>query len=271
MAGTKIKAWVAGTVVVCLLVLVGAWFLAVSPKLVEAQDVRTSNEDALAQQTLLRQKLATLKEQFENLDQYRAELAGLRGQIPADAQLSAFVREVEAFGAAHGVTVVAMAPGVPAAPVAPPAVAPPVEQATEGEAAEGEATEASGEQAAEGVTAAPTEPPASPVPAGLVEISMSVSVVGPYANVTAFLTDLQTVGPRLMLVTSMSTTALDAAEASGGRPQTAPGDIEAIVDGRLYVLPPEAAAVAPPVDGEEAAEDPTLPTSSRNVFAPVTG
>ncbi|MBO1750448.1 hypothetical protein J4G33_01365 [Actinotalea sp. BY-33] len=268
MSTSSARTWVIGTVVLSLLILVGAWFLAVTPKLAETQETRTYIEDERAREDTLRLQLATLEKQFAELDTYKAELAGLQEQIPVAASLPEYLRELQGLATTHGVTIVGVSPGAAATlelPAAAPAAAP---------VAAEEPAEAEGED----ITADPDAQSAQPEPAPatrLVGIPVSLTVVGTYENVTAFLDGLQQGTDRLLLVTALSTTTQQATEASGGRPATAAGDLEATIDGNIYVLTDESVPVPAdePAEGDEPTEDPVveLPSSDRNPFSPVAG
>ncbi|MCL3862843.1 type 4a pilus biogenesis protein PilO [Actinotalea sp. K2] len=265
MGTAKASRWIAGTVVVALLIVAGVWFLAVTPKLTEAQETRDITESELARQDILQLQLATLKKQYEDLDSYKAQLEAIQVQFPQDADLADYLREIDAAAAAHGVTIVGLTPGLPQLVVPPVSVAP-VPAAEEADAEEVPAEEA------DDITRDPTQD-AAPEPVAeatrLVGIPMSITLVGPYANVSAFLEALQEGTRRLYLVTSLNTSALPLAEASGGRPATQAGDLDMTIDGMIYVLP---AVDVPAVDGEEPeVELAPLPASERNPFAPVVG
>ncbi|HEY3547412.1 MAG TPA: hypothetical protein VGK17_15170 [Propionicimonas sp.] len=237
--------WILGTIVVALLLGIGSWFLAISPVMTstgEAQDQASTTRDA---NTLLRTKIAHLKEQFTHLDEYKAELAGLQTQIPTAAQVSAYLREVQALATARGVLITGTTSelGQTVVPAEPVVAAP--------------ATDASKPDVAAGVSSTPSPSPspspsatagagattgstgtaaASAVPDGFVAIPMSFTVLGTYENVVAFVGDLQNSTARLLLVTGFTGTAQDDADASGGRPATHVGDLELVVTGYTYVL-----------------------------------
>lgn len=266
MSGTKSTPWVIGTAFLALVLIAGAWFGLISPKLVQAADTVQANEDALMEQDRLRQRLALLKQQHENLDEYRAELAALRLQVPTTAEIDTYTLALQAKAEEHGVTIVNLAPGIPqtlAVAVADPA---PATAETTTDAEEGAGSDAETDVEPDAVTPAPT--PAGPE---LVGIPVSVNAVGSYQAVASFLEAVQTGTDRLLLVTTLNGLSLDDAEAASGRPATSRGDVEITVDGYAYVLP-ESDTATPPADGEAPAE-PTepapLPQSDRNPFSPV--
>lgn len=278
MGGSKARSWTLGTAVLALLILVGVWFLVVSPQLASAAETNQATEDELARGDILRARLATLQAQFEDLDEYKAELEELEDQIPTTAELAEYVREAQTVAAESGITIVGMTPGVPMA-VQPPVVVQPepagdVTDDPEADEADGEANDEADDEDAPAQAA----PPASP----LVAVPVSFTVVGTYAGATAFMDALQTAVPRLLLVTSMTAVSQSVSEGTGGRPATAAGDLELTIDGMIYVLPPKDAT--PGADPDDPADDQAvneagdeqgtlapLPSTERNPFAPVAG
>lgn len=282
-ASPKVTGWVLGTVLLGIVLAAAAWLLAISPVLeradaarMEASTIRDSNE-------LLQVKIDRLKEQFADIEEYRAELAALRTQVPTEAQLAEYLREVDTIAAANGVTVTAITTTLgqlvelpQTAPVAPPAdPAAPTDgtAGTEGtQTADGAGTptgtDGTGTPPGDGT---PPPPPAPLVPEGFVAIPLGFSVVGPYENVVAFLEQMQTGTQRLFLVTGFQGDAQEDVQGSGGRPTTAVGDIELYVGGLAYVLT-EPAAAAELVDAEETPA-PVLPGAvpGKNPLIPVGG
>lgn len=264
MGGAKKSTWVGGTAFLAVVILALAWFLAINPTLAAASDLRSQAEATTASNEMLELQVTKLKADFEKLPEYQAELAGLQVQIPTDAQLSAYLRQLDAIAVAHTVTLTTVAPSVPttvvlAAPVAPVAVAP---APTDGTAP---APEAGTDPAA-----VPPAPVAATAPAGLASIAFTITALGTYDNVLAFTSDLQNATPRLFLVTSLNGTSQKDQPASGGRPETKEGDLELVIGGLVYVLP-DALGVPETVDPNAA--PPVLPgvVPGKNPLVPITG
>lgn len=227
MGTNKRITWVVGTAFLALVLFAGAWFLLIGPNIDATAEARQSTEDTLAQNEVQTRRLATLKEQFADLDTYRAELAAIRTQLPVEDGLPALLRELDGLATGSGVTIVGVAPSIPEVFFA----ATPVEVATTEEApADGDATE---ETAAEEV--APAEP--EPVGVnGLVAIPVSMTVLGSYDATVDFVEGLQTRMERLFVVTAFTAEGQEEKEASGGKPATREGDVELIITGVVYVL-----------------------------------
>ncbi len=266
MAANK-GTWIGGAAFIAVAIGAGTWFLGVSPQAADAADLRAQTEQVRSQNDLLELQIASLESESEKLPEYEAELAVIRTQIPTTAQLSEYLRQVNAMAAAHAVFLTNIAPAtgqafVPAL-VAAPAPAP-TETAGATDTESGEATD-------EETPTAPAAPSGPRVPDGFAAIPFSLTVLGTYDNTLAFINDLQTVSPRLFLVSALTATALKETEASGGRPATAPGDQELVITGYLYVLPdPAAGSQAPAPEPTDPSATPT-PTPTPALPAPVPG
>ncbi len=235
----KTSTWVGGTIVVAVLVAALAWFLAISPTLADAASARTGTADAEARNVQLQAQLNTLKEQAAGLETTKAELAVIGGQIPDDIALAEYVRTVQSTAEAAGVAFLSYTAGEPTAVFpAAPLEAPPAEPAAEGAVDASAATTAPEGDATDG-TSAPAAPPVGFVPVeGFAGTELSLTVVGPVANMMTFVERMQTANERLFLVTAYSSTGLDAAEAAGGRPAVQDGDMELVLTGYVYMLAP---------------------------------
>lgn len=263
MSRAKSGPWVAGAAFICVVLLALSWLLLISPRLTAAAETRDQVVQAQAQNDILRAKTAVLRQQFAELDEYKAELAGLRAQIPAEPELAESIRTIEALAVTHDVVAVGIQVNdavdvVPVAPVPVPA---------------DEGASAPPEGAADGDDPAATEEtPVTPVPVGPVPIEgfiavpVTVTVLGPGPNVQDFIGALQTGVERLVLVHTLSGTAVDEAEDTNGRPATVIGDLEMTITGYVYVLTEPDGGL----DDTGGAEEAPLPTPpvGKNPFAP---
>ena len=257
MRSSKATPWIAGAGVVVALLLVGAWFLAISPVLTAAGETSATADQVETDNALLTERIGVLREQFEQIDTYRAELATLRTSVPSDDDLAGYLRQLDGLAATHGVTLLTVSPSTPLAFVPEAAAVPSDPAASDSTAQDSTAQDATGDAAA----------PASTVPAGLVSVPLGMTVVGGYENVRAFLDALQVGTERLYVVESVVGASQSDAEPGGGRPATTVGDLEINVNGYLFVLPDTTTAAPAP----EATEQPALPTrpEGRNPMVPL--
>ncbi|MCC2314821.1 type 4a pilus biogenesis protein PilO [Cellulomonas xiejunii] len=264
----KRSTWIGGTVFLVLLLGAAAWFLAISPAFVAAAEVREETVQTEERNEILHLQVATLAADFAKLDQHKAELASMRVQVPTSAELADMLRQVDQVATTHGVTVTSLSPGVPVTVVPPASAAAPPPPADETEGS----TDEEAEQSADADETAPAPEAVAPVavavPAGMVAIPLSITVLGTYDATIAFVDDLQNALPRLVLVTDFTGTAQKEATESAGKPATAPGDQELVVSAFTYVLPDPWAA-APDAEPAPAALPATVP--GKNPLVPVLG
>lgn len=262
MGSSRATGWVLGTVVLVLAIFAGTWFFVAADRFEEAGLTLAEAQNTADRNDLLEIQIARLKADFENLDAYKAEIAAMQLQIPPSGQLSDYTETVSSVAEANKVTVTELSPGIPLTVVQAIAVEPEAEPepAPEGD----EPVDASPD------TVQAPEPEAPPVLDGFAAVPMTFAVIGTYANAAAFLQQVQTGTDRLFLVTQIEGTRQTAAEATGGKPEIADGDLELRVTGYLYVLELAATAVPEDTTGEEPVEPP-LPTSDRNPFAGLPG
>ncbi len=261
--------WIGGTLFAAAVIGAATWFGAVQPTLSDAAALRSQTDEVNRSNQVLQTKVTKLAADFQKLPQYKQQLEALRIQVPTTAQLSDYVRQVQQVATAHTVVVTSFAPGTPQAVVVAQAAAPaaatspsPTASASPGPSAT--ATPATPAAAAASAAAA------SGAPAGMAAIPVSITVIGTYDNTLAFLSDLQTAIPRVMLVSGFTGTLQKDAAAGGGKPATHVGDQELVVTGFLYVLPdPTAASPAP----SPTATGPALPAPvpGKNPLVPVAG
>jgi Tfp pilus assembly protein PilO len=256
--------WIGATAFAACVIGAATWFGAVSPTLTQAADLRAQTDQVNQSNNLLQAKVQKLAADYKKLPDYKKQLDTLRIQIPTTAQLSDYVRQVQTIADAHQVVVTNMQPDTAKAftlaqsAAAAPSPAPTDTASPDASASTSTATTGSG-----------STPAASAVPAGLAAIPMSITVLGTYDNTLAFLNDVQTATPRLLLVSGIQGTSQKDATASGGRPATHVGDQELVITGFLYVLPDPTAAPAP----APTTTAPALPAPvpGKNPLVPVAG
>lgn len=255
MGGAKKSTWIGGTVFLALVIVAAAYLLAISPMLTKASESRAETESTRQQNEILQMRVTQLAADFAKLDVYKEELSTLRVQIPTTAELSSLLRQLDVVAMSHEVTLTAISPGVPQAvaePAAPAATPAPTESATSDTEGSAEASEA-----------APSV--ASVLPAGFVALPVSITAVGTYDNVLAFIGDLQNVTPRLFLVSGLTGTAQKDSDEGSGRPATAVGDLEVAITGFAftlldpYAVPAEVVDPAPALPGAVAGKNPLIP------------
>ncbi|MGV8967942.1 MAG: hypothetical protein ACOH2F_16915 [Cellulomonas sp.] len=239
----KASFWVIMSALASVVIVALAWVLAISPTLATTEAARVQAEEQRNSNDLLQLQLVKLADQFTHLDEYKADLASMRLQIPAGADLSALNTELRSLADSTGVTLSEITPSPPMAFV--PVVAAPAVVAAAPVTEAGTAAPAEGTAAAAAPAAAP-----STAPAGMYAIQLSLTASGTYDQAMAFLSSFQTGSQRLFLVMTVNATATTSATgAAAGLPPMNPGDLTLSVTGLAYVLDSGAAPVVePPVD-----------------------
>ncbi|MDQ1677571.1 MAG: hypothetical protein QOC93_2715 [Actinomycetota bacterium] len=200
---TKTRLWLVLTAVVVVAVLAGGWFLLVSPKRAEANDLRAQTLSTEQQVTALRGKLADLKEKQANLPAQQAALDAISKQIPSDPALPALIRALTIAGRNSGVDLTDIAPAAPTALAPVPGAA--------------------------GTTAA------TPINV----ISLVVSAKGNYTQVQQFVSRLEGL-QRAFLVKGFQLGAVAAATGTGSG--TGGGELQLTVTGEVFTSAATAAA-----------------------------
>ncbi|MBO9556541.1 hypothetical protein [Cellulomonas sp.] len=258
MTVSKSGPWIAGAVILSLLLAVASWFFAISPVMASTGEANEQAQAQRDQNAMLRDKINKLKVQSGKLDELKAELAGLQRQVPPVDALADFQRQAATYAAQRSVTIVSVMVS-PAAAVVPQVAAAPAE------------TE-SAEPAAPTDGSAPVDTAPAPTATaldGFYELPISLEVIGTYANVLGFLSDMQSVNERLFLVSNLAGTGTQEAQAAGGRPATAVGDLDLVISGSAFVLTPTLAPEVAPVDPAAAPPALPVPPADKNPLVPL--
>lgn len=249
------RLWILGAVVVMVAVVAGGWFLGIQPQLDAGSAANQTQQTVEAQNAQSAATLVALKKDYQGIGALKKQLAQLQQSVPSTAAMSDFVTELDQLGGAHGVSVtsISVSDALPYVPPAPAA------------GAAGSASAPSGSAAGSGSKSTPTPAPsptatATPAPSAapasgaasatgtvasapgitatnFAAIPVQLALTGSYDKVLDFVHGLQN-GPRLFLVTAISTSAASAASGAAAPP---PGAVDAKVGGLVYVLLPAAA------------------------------
>ncbi|MFC4614648.1 hypothetical protein ACFO3K_08010 [Cellulomonas algicola] len=271
MGGSKTASWVTGTALLALVLVAGGWFLLIGPVFATAGETRLQAQSVRESNEALAQRITKLAKQYENLEQYKAELAALRAQVPTTAQQSEYLRELQTIADANGVTLTTVTPSIPSAftLVGQAAAAPAQDEEMSGAGVSGQDGETPADTATD-PAAQPAAPAGPAVPAGMATVQLSMTAVGSYDGILAFVNALQTGTTRLFLLTDVQGNGQSDTEAGAGRPATAVGDLEVQLTGMVFVLPDSTTPVAP-ADPEVPA--PALPGAvpNKNPMVPLGG
>ncbi len=239
--------WIMGAVILVIAIIAGGYFLGISPKLSEADEIRGNAEDVEASNGVLRTRISHLAVQAEDLEEARAYILALQEGIPAEWEQPALIDEISAAATNAGIFLANIEMADPL-PLWAPAV--------EAEPADPNAPVPAGEGAAE--TPAPTETPAAETPStetpatdgsgtgaagdapvidieGFHAIPLQVTAYGNDVEAKALVRNLQSM-QRYFLVSNISIVLQDPLPPTGGLPAMEPGDVQIVVSGWVYSL-----------------------------------
>ena len=192
MKSSQNTLWVAGAGVLAVLLVVFTYLFVIAPQRTEAADLATQRVSVQDNNAAIQQKTAQLASEFETLPQKRVELAQIEATLPAQAEVPALLRSLEAYSTSAGVTVTQIAPGEP--------------------------TPFGGDTATK-----------SAVPTGIVQIPLTLTVSGSFPQVELYLKNLQVDLPRHLLVQGV-TVATETTGTASGVTATITGSIFVIQD-----------------------------------------
>jgi hypothetical protein len=183
------RIWILGTVVISIAVLVLGWFLGLQPRLAEAAAASAERVSVEQQNAARANQIEKLKSDFAGLDAVAAELQSLRESLPASADYTGFLNQLNDIAKENSATLTAFAPAAPVVLGDPAGLA-----ASQAEEASGSAGSGAG---------ASEEPTGTELPDGsLVAIPTTLSASADFDDLLSFVGDLQH-GTRLFLVSGL--------------------------------------------------------------------
>ncbi|WP_019137114.1 hypothetical protein [Cellulomonas massiliensis] len=255
--GSKATTWVGGAVFVALVLAVLAWFVQIGPTLDQASVAAKAADDAEAHNVVLTRQLTELKKQSLKLDVFKADLRDLQRQVPADAQLSQFLRQVDGFAEDADVFVRAVNAS-PATAVVPAELPEAPADAPAGDASEPSPSPSPSAEGATPTAPKSTDPADAQIP-GFVAVPVDITVHGSFEQVKSFVKLVQN-GPRPFLLIGMKAEGLLPTTQTGeGERPIKEGDLEMTVSGYVYTYVDTTAA-----DDEDEAPEPTVPRWNGN-------
>lgn len=237
------RLWLVGGGTIALLLTVVAYFFFISPQRSETDDVRGRVDDTRNQNSALQGRLEQLKQQNQSLDKYRQELAAAQAALPSAANVSDFLRSLQALGSQTQTNVISLAVSAPVN----------VSISATGQAAPGAAVAAPSASPSASASTAPAAPGSAPsaggaVPPGSVfSLPIKAEVSGSPGNLIKFIDQLQNVQPRAVLITSLvQTTSATTGTANSQTPGTVLDlTMQAFVTAPVVSAPSAAASTGP--------------------------
>lgn len=225
------KLWLLGGCVVGLIVVVIGYFFFIGPQRSDTSSVNGLVGAAKSQNAVLQSRIDALQQQSKDLPKYQADLVQARLALPSTSGLPDFLRTLQSIGNSTLANVTSLSVLQPT-DVSKIAVASrPVTAATTS-ASSSSSSGSSGSSGGGGTSVGGTKVYALPI---------SATIAGSPAQITAFLTQLQRVQPRAVLISAI-TLATDQGRAAGSGTTSAPATLQLTM--QAFVAPSSAAESA---------------------------
>lgn len=210
------RLWVIGVASAMIGIVVVGWLLGISPQLAAVDSTNRNRTIIINQNRVSELTLARLKQDYIGIDTLKTRIASLQVAVPASAQLSTFVTELNLLAARHKVTVKAISIS-DAQPYTTPPVPPTSSNSSK--------------------TVILTNPKITPT--NFVVIPIQISITGVFGEVLDFVHEVQ-VGPRLFLVATLSsktsTTSTSGVASVKKTTKVGPTTVDSTIGGFVYVL-----------------------------------
>jgi len=259
------RIWTIGFIAVIAIVAVAGWMLGISPVLAQAGAASHQAASLNATNAQTASQIAALKSQFANIGDAQTKLAELRQSIPTDADMSAFLQEINTIGATHKVALQSLTVADAVVAATTDSSGSTTGTSTSTSTSTPAPTPTPTPTPAAGTTSTVTAPPAPPT--GLITIPVQMQFEGTFEHVMAFVKDLQN-GTRLLYISDLTT-------ATNPSSKTVTGSITGAVFAQLgsVKLPDSVTnAVAPvittPTDTPTPSMTPTAPPLSTSTPTP---
>jgi type IV pilus assembly protein PilO len=206
--GQRERLWLFGGGLAAFVMLLAGYLLFIGPQRSQTADVKDQISSAQLQQLSLQQRINELRAQSKNAAKYESALQQARLALPSTSGMPDFLRSLQSIGRATLTNVSSLTVGAPTAPTSAPAASQPTPGAASTSAAPS-ATPQSG-------TAQPAPGGAAPASTAQVyALPITAEVSGSTAALERFLTQLQTVQPRAVLISSVTLTSGTGTSAHG--------------------------------------------------------
>lgn len=247
--------WMIGALLISIVVGAATYFLLISPELDRASTARSDLESAVEFNNLLDTQILAAQAAAKNVDEWRAEIAAIRLDLPSTPQQSALERLLNNSLSKEGLPTLSISYGSPAE-VAPPAQPTPADANSnvDATATPSPTPDPNATTGANGDTTAGSDVPA-PV-TDIFQTSVTISTAGKPAAIMRFLLDMQTQNERFFTVTNFSISRSAVTEAKAAQPALEAGDWAISISGSVYnlfdpelSLPTKEIATTPPYTG----------------------
>jgi Tfp pilus assembly protein PilO len=210
----KNRMWVIGAILTMVMLVAAGWLIGIAPQLAAASSANTDRANVMAANARNEILLAKLKRDYQNIDGLKNQVSTLQESVPATADVSSFVTELNSLANARKVTLKSIT-------VSDARAYTPTTQA-----AAVKATTTGSPQTNPKITTT-----------NFVTIPVTIGVTGDYSKVLDFVDDVQ-LGRRLFLVSTLSSMGATNSKGVKGSPTTGGGSqkVDSSIAGYMYVL-----------------------------------
>lgn len=192
------RLWLMVGGIAAAVILLAGWFLFISPQRSDTSSVNTQVHAAQDKNAILRARIAQLKAENANLAQYLAEVKQAKLALPDSSGLSDFLRTLQSIGSSTQTTLTALTVG------SPTNLNGSVSTTT---------TKATGAAGANAANSAGANGGLGPI----YQMPITLSVSGSPSQLDEFLSQLQSVQPRAVLITQLNEAGASEVAGSAGR------------------------------------------------------
>lgn len=259
------KTWIIATILLAVVLVAAAWMLLLSPVREDMSKLRTDAQGVEDGNEILGARVAKLREQYNQIDELRAELADYEVNIPTTVNYRQVVEEIERSIETSEVVLIGVENPEPISAVTPYTATTKASTSSDPNApAAGQAATAGEETTVSGAPPTVTGALAKDI-TGFYQLPLSITVQGDLDEVRSFSKALQEDSSRAILVYAVSAEALDEAPATDSAPASEVGDMTYVLSAMAYVLDYDTSVLAQDTEQPEA----TMPAAgSDNPFAP---
>jgi cytoskeletal protein RodZ len=217
----KEKLWLAGSGIAALLIAVIGWFFLISPQRQQTSDVEGQTQGAQLANTSLQSRISALSEENAKKASYQHAYDAAQEALPTSSDPASFLRIMHATADKTSTNLTALTIGTPQTITAPVPATPASPSSTSSSSSPSTPTGATG--------------------SGVYSIQITTGVTGSNPNLYAFLTQLQDVQPRAVLITNLT-----AGRNGDGTDSNSKGSSALQLTMQMFVLPETSAVAATP-------------------------
>jgi type IV pilus assembly protein PilO len=221
------RLWVLGAAVVALLLLLIGYMMFISPQNSKTNSARSELSTAKMTNARLEARIAALREQAKDLPKYEADLKAAQLALPSTSGLPDFLRSLQSIGNATLTNVASLAVGNPTD----------VTNVAGASSPSTSSSSSSSSSSSNSSSSSTSRPSSSNGGLHVFALPITAQVTGSVSALDAFLTQLQTVQPRAVLISQLTESQGTNGAASGTSGASGAGATALELTMQAYVAP----------------------------------